>query len=141
MRTLTVCTILCLAALAIYAEPPPAVPPVPADVTFPPEEGFYSILPIRVIDGDTVEFAWLVKDRARLWGINAPEMHGDSAAAGKAAKEFLAGKIGDKPLTVQFRGREKYGRRLLVIYGAPGGKTFNQYMIDQGHAKPYLQDR
>lgn len=100
-----------------------------------PKEGTYLILPVRAIDGDTIEFYWLAPDRGRLTGINAPELHGDSRLAGEAAKLFLTGKLPTRPVPAKV-GVEKYGRTLVDVI-LDNGKTLGQVMIEGGHAKPW----
>ena len=57
----------------------------------------YAAKPIDVIDGDTVDllidlgFGVHIKERCRLYGIDAPEMPSE---AGKAAKIYLETLIG-----------------------------------------------
>lgn len=113
--------------------------PLPAALTFPPEAGDVLALPLRVIDGDTIEFAVLVRQTGRLAGINAPEVHSPDPkekAAGLAAKAYLAKILPDRPCRATIKGREKYGRALVVIETADG-KNLSQMMLDAGQAKPY----
>ena len=82
----------------------------------------------EVIDGDTVDllidlgFGVHVKERCRLYGIDAPEM---PTAQGQAAKAYLESLIGAaKELYVATRKMtrkpkektDKYGRYLAVLY-------------------------
>jgi len=109
-------------------------------LTFPPRIGVYRVLPLEVIDGDTLRFAWLVDDVCRLRGINAPEMTGASKAAGLAAKEFLREKVGSgKVLLFKADKREKYGRALGDLFD--GDVNLNRLMVESGHAAPYLETR
>lgn len=106
---------------------------------------------VNVVDGDTVDvevdlgFSATLKMRCRLWGINAPEMRGASAEAGREAKARLRYLIetGGNVLTIKTHKdrQDKYGRYLaeLCIAGSP--RTINQQMVDEGHAVPYMQDR
>lgn len=111
--------------------------PEPAPLRFPPEAGCHRVLVLRAVDGDTVHFAWLCEDTARLYGINAPETRGATKPAGLAAKAFLASLLEREPMTAEILGREKYGRALLRLRTA-GGKDVSELLIDAGHAKPYL---
>lgn len=85
----------------------------------------------RVIDGDTLDltvelgFETSVKARARLAGVDAPEVYGvrhDSAeyAAGVKAKEFLDQLIPPQSWvevrTYKSRNREKYGRWICDVF-------------------------
>ncbi len=84
---------------------------------------------IEVIDGDTVDllidlgFGVHVKERCRLYGIDAPEMPSE---AGKAAKAYLESLIGaatgelyvaTRKMTRKPKEKtDKYGRYLAVLY-------------------------
>jgi hypothetical protein len=101
---------------------------------FPPVEGECLILPLRVIDGDTIQFAYLVLEkRGRLHGINAPEL---KTAKGPAARDALQKMLPAGPVKARLHGREKYGGALIEIFGADG-KSINAAMVEQGHARPY----
>lgn len=111
----------------------------PAALVFPPETGDVLIVPLRVLDGDTIDYGLLIQGTGRLYGINAPEVHSkdaDEKKAGLVAKDYLEKLLGTGPLRATLRGREKYGRTLLSIEAADG-KDVNKAMIDSGNAKPY----
>jgi endonuclease YncB( thermonuclease family) len=70
----------------------------------------------QVLDGDTLKFG---KQRVRLYGIDAPELHqtcdGGTWAAGKLAREALVEIIGGQPVTcVVVVPRDRYGRPVLT---------------------------
>lgn len=104
---------------------------------------------LRVIDGDTVEarvdlgFDVSVVERFRLYGINAPEVKGESRDAGNAAAEYLRTLVAKNAtggvLTIQTRKdkREKYGRYLAVLIA--NGVNLNAVMVNAGHAVPYME--
>ena len=121
----------------------------------------YAAKLIEVIDGDTVDllidlgFGVHVKERCRLYGIDAPEM---PTEAGKAAKAYLESLIGAaRELYVATRKMtrkpkekaDKYGRYLAVLYDnyhdveADVDETkinmmptsINLRMVEAGHAK------
>ena len=90
----------------------------------------YAAKLIEVIDGDTVDllidlgFGVHVKERCRLYGIDAPEM---PTEAGKAAKAYLESLIGaaselfvaTRKMTRKPKEKaDKYGRYLAVLYDA-----------------------
>ena len=98
---------------------------------------------IEVIDGDTVDlfidlgFGVHIKERCRLYGIDAPEM---PTEAGKAAKAYLESLLGAATgeLFVATRKMprkpkektDKYGRYLAVLYD--GSHTAGMFIhIDQ----------
>ena len=117
----------------------------------------------KVVDGDTVhlvltqtyeldiDFGFNIIDHIafqktahqdiRLYGINAPEMHGATAAAGLAAKNELIRLLGLGTLRVVIIKQDKYGRWLGSIYVTPpdGAEVnVNQAMIDGGFAIVYV---
>src|SRR5689334_12698479 len=89
----------------------------------------------RVIDGDTVValidlgLEICVREKVRLYGINAPELHGTSSPAGGAAKAYLLALIESFGSDVLIRThkdqREKYGRYLAELIGHRDGAEFN----------------
>ena len=120
---------------------------------------------LDVIDGDTVDlmidlgFGVHVKERCRLYGIDAPEMPSD---AGKIAKAYLESLLKDAPVlfvaTRKMTSKpkektDKYGRYLAVLYDNShpvdwfihGDQTessiammrasINWLMVQSGHAK------
>lgn len=105
-----------------------------------------------VYDGDTV---WLEIDLGfhtvkvesiRLFGINAPELHGIQMPDGKKARDWLRGKLPYRPhqftlLTIPARNgadkQGKYGRYLGAIWLDGEEKSVNQQMLEIGLAVPY----
>lgn len=96
-----------------------------------------------VTDGDTVqvelELGWgnFLREKVRLFGINAPEM---PTTAGVAAKTFLQGQVASAP-EIRFRSfkdkRDKYGRvllELLVVYEDGNTFSLNDRMVETGNA-------
>ncbi len=99
----------------------------------------------RVIDGDTVDAMIdlgchvFVKERLRLFGINAPEMRGKSRDAGIAAKEHLSELLDNCGLLVVRTHKDKqgkYGRYLVELIGEDGS-NLNKQMIQNGYAVEY----
>ncbi len=98
----------------------------------------------RVIDGDTVDLA--VPDgrktytRVRLWGVDTPEVEGSPQGemyfgprASRFSKEALEG-MQVETLLVRGETRGVYGR-LLAYLRLPGQEeTFNERLIETGHA-------
>lgn len=104
---------------------------------FPPQKGKYSVLIHKRLDGDTVQFYWLIPDSGRLFGINAPEVHSSDPvekARGLASKAELEKLIPDGIYTVEILGKEKYGRTLLNIF-TKDGKDVSSEMVRIGAAK------
>jgi endonuclease YncB( thermonuclease family) len=127
--------LLCLASSALAAEP--HLRPATA---------------VRVIDGDTIEVSielasrdelgsvFTITTSARLFGINAPDTKPDGRERTKAAAEnlrkLIAENCKDGAFQAELRGRDKYGRVLLVLWA--GSVNLNQRQIEQGHAVVYL---
>lgn len=128
MNKLLLLLSLCIAVAIAIADKPKAL-------QFPPRDGTHLILCDRAIDGDTIVFYWLIEDRGRLWGINAPELHGDDTAAGAAARLYLGSKLPLKPVKAHV-GREKYGRALVDII-LDDGQSLSKMMVEAGHAKTW----
>ena len=126
----------------------------------------YAAKLIEVIDGDTVDllidlgFGVHVKERCRLYGIDAPEMPTDAGRNAKSRLESLIGavtcdlhvhtvKMARKPK----EKTDKYGRYLAVLYDGISSmeddeenaaeqmipnmlwSSINRRMVAQGHAK------
>jgi endonuclease YncB( thermonuclease family) len=123
----------------------------------------YAAQVIRVVDGDTVhlsltksfsfdvDFGFFIKDTVvlqksadldfRLASINAPELHGATAAAGLASKNELIRLLGLGTLRVVTGKADKYGRWLATIYVMQANGIelcVNDEMIKGGFAVPYM---
>lgn len=124
----------------------------------------YDVLEVmRVKDGDTVvlkvgkeyglhvDFGFNVKDEMllrksasitfRLYGINTPEMHGESAARGEAAKAALKALLRLGPIQAKTYKPDKYGRFLVELLVRQADGTIldvNKTLVEAGHAKPYF---
>lgn len=81
----------------------------------------------------------------RLYGINAPELRGDTKLAGLEARDFLSAQILNKDVLIRtFKDKsEKYGRLLGQIYltdpTVGDVTTVNELMVSSGHAVPYME--
>ena len=125
----------------------------------------YAAKLIEVIDADTVDllidlgFGVHVKERCRLYGIDAPEMPTEAGKAAKAYLESLLVATGELFVATRKMNRkpkektDKYGRYLAVLYDNShpvdwfihGDQTqssvqtmkasINFAMVAQGHAK------
>jgi endonuclease YncB( thermonuclease family) len=126
-------TLLMLIALAV-APPPDRATQLKLD-PFPPEHGTVTVLVTNVLDGDTVDGAFLVPCRFRLYGCNAPEKGSD---AGAASTEALASIL--KPITlcqVELKGREKFGRQLADFKRPGTNESVTALLIATGKVKPW----
>lgn len=101
---------------------------------------------IRVIDGDTVELRIDLGNRCRwqesfrLYGIDTPETHGETKAAGEAAagrlRELLAGGV----LTAQTLRPDKFGRTLVKLAVMSNGWPIDVafQLISENHGVQYF---
>lgn len=98
----------------------------------------------RVIDGDTLDLDIDQGmhshrlERVRLLGVNAPEMHGESAQAGLNAKAFVTVWLGSNDLTVQTYKSDVFGRYLATIW-KPDGKCLNDDLLTSGNAVVFVK--
>lgn len=100
---------------------------------------------LRIIDGDTVEvrldvgYGFEIHDKARIYGINAPERY---TPEGPVATSFLASMapVGSAVYVERMGsdGRDKYGRLLIKVY-TPACKDVGAAMLDAGQAVPYKE--
>ncbi len=110
----------------------------------------YECLIVRWIDGDTVEllcdlgFYATLKITARIYGINAPELHSKDPvvrAQAVAASDYAKLLAPEKSIVLVTSYKktdlyEKYGRWLAKIT-LLNGKDFAAEMISSGHAVVY----
>lgn len=88
----------------------------------------------RVIDGDTVELS--ASGRARLIGVDTPEVHGEVECFGREASAFTKRALTGRVVEAE-RGadaRDRYGRLLVYLY--VDGEMFNEELIRRGYAQP-----
>ncbi len=101
-------------------------PPLPRDAA--------STRVTRVVDGDTVVLAG--PGRARLIGVDTPEVYGGRECFGPQASEYaermLAGR--EVSYTVGRERRDRYGR-LLVYLWLDDGRSFNGLLVADGYAR------
>ena len=83
----------------------------------------------KIVDGDTFYLSGL-KDRIRVWGIDAPEM---KDRAGRKAKLALGRIVGRDPLRCQMKEKDRYGRH-VALCTLPDGRDIAAEMIREGHA-------
>ena len=99
----------------------------------------------KVIDGDTVKadidlgFSVILKDQSfRLYGINAPEMKGESKPRGEKSKEWLSNLLLGKKVKIKTHKdkKEKYGRILVEIF--LDEVCVNEMLVKEGLAEEYI---
>lgn len=99
---------------------------------------------VKVYDGDTITVVTKLqlqgspyyKFSIRLAGIDTPEIRGADKEAAIAARDALANKIMHKEVEITNIKTEKYGRLLADIH--IDGLHINQWLIQEGYAKPYF---
>ena len=94
-----------------------------------------------VYDGDTITCnitcgfgVELKKQKIRLFGLNTPEVRGESREEGLISRDKLRERILDKDIqlkTIKDK-KGKYGRYLGIIY--LGDENINEWLIDSGLA-------
>lgn len=109
---------------------------------------------LHVVDGDTLDVAIELETgcyqfRVRLYGIDTPEKRPSKSnpnrleeiAASHAATQALSALLESSEFLVhvKFRNADKYGRWLCELkLPSLSAVTINEWMIEQGHAKPYF---
>jgi micrococcal nuclease len=90
---------------------------------------------VRVVDGDTVELSGIGK--ARLIGIDTPEVYGGVECYGREASAYAKRQLDGKRVryTVGREERDRYGR-LLVYLWLEDGRSFNAMLVSRGFATP-----
>lgn len=97
---------------------------------------------LNVVDGDTIDvaidvgFTLTTTHRLRLLGINCPEVHGESRAAGLAASAYVRSELLGRTIRLRTEKSDDFGRYLARIY--VGDVDFNQSLVDKGYAVPYM---
>jgi endonuclease YncB( thermonuclease family) len=94
-----------------------------------------------ITDGDTLRIG---RERIRLFGIHAPEMHqscnddkGARYACGETARNALRRHIADAPVTCEPVDRDQYRRIIARCYSR--GEDLNRWMVAHGWAVSYRQ--
>jgi micrococcal nuclease len=87
----------------------------------------------RVIDGDTVVLSRA--GRARLIGVDTPEVHGRVDCFGRRAAAFAERRLSGRRVGVQvgLEPRDRYGR--LLVYLTVDGRLFNAELVRAGYAR------
>ncbi len=95
---------------------------------------------VGVTDGDTIRVLWDKEEiKIRLEGIDCPESH---QAFGTKAKQATSELAFGKTVTVQAKGKDRYGRTLGEII-LPDGTNLNRELVRSGFAwwyKRYSKD-
>lgn len=105
----------------------------------------YKAKVLEVYDGDTITalvdlgFHTQMTLKARLVGIDAPEIRGDEKNAGIKTRDRLAELVLGKSVTLKTHKdkREKYGRWLAEVFVSDQVISVNNQLINEGLAAPY----
>jgi micrococcal nuclease len=101
---------------------------------------------VRVVDGDTLVLdidlgfgIWRRGQTARVLGVNCPEMHGESKAAGRDAKAFTQNWFDGRDVTVrtelESRDTDSFGRVLVEVW--QGERSLAADLLAASHAVPF----
>lgn len=137
---------VCLAAVALSLSTACATPRIEASAPIFPSPAATSAMPqpppnaqtvrvVRVVDGDTI-----VIDggrRARLIGIDAPEVHGSVACLGREASAYTKHALSGKSVVMDFDVElvDRYGRALVYVWSSDRS-FFNGRIVADGFAVP-----
>jgi micrococcal nuclease len=100
----------------------------------------------KVYDGDTITvdidlgFGVLLKNqKIRLYGINTPEVRGESKEEGKKVRDLVRQRILGKWVVIKTRRdkKGKYGRYLGIVYESEVEESLNDWLLCEGHAVKY----
>lgn len=103
----------------------------------------YNCKIVDVYDGDSVTTdidlgfgLWRRGVKLRLYGIDAPELRGETLLKGRASRDYLRGLILGKQVHLKTHKDKtgKYGRYLAVIC-LPDGTNVNEALVSSGHAQ------
>ena len=124
--------LVCLAGCASDASDGSREPPHP----FPGPSGATSARVTGVSDGDTISLTGLGK--ARLIGVDTPEVQGTAECYGENASDFTRRAL-ERSDTVRYRlgveARDRYGRALVYVWLADG-RMLNGLLVERGYALP-----
>lgn len=106
----------------------------------------YNAIVIDVYDGDTItvvaDLGFHTKQtlKIRLYGIDTPELRGETRDQGLAAKQRLSELILGKQIVLKtYKDRqEKFGRWLGDIYLPDSTSSINTILLNEGLARPYV---
>lgn len=102
----------------------------------------YHAIVTKVYDGDTVTldidlglYTWVKGVKARLYGIDAPELRGEERPHGLASRDWLRLQVLDKEVVIEtIKDKQgKYGRWLCKIW--LDGRDIIAEMVEAGLAE------
>ena len=102
----------------------------------------------KVYDGDTITVdidlgfdVMLKNQKLRLYGINTPEVRGESRELGIAVRDLVRQRISNKWVTLKTHKdkKGKYGRWLAEIYEAGVEESLNDWLLNEGYAVEFMK--
>ena len=99
----------------------------------------------KVYDGDTITVdidlgfgIWVKKQKLRLYGIDTPEVRGESRPEGLKSRDALIDRVLNKEIKIKTQKdkKGKYGRWLATIYDE-SDESINDWLLRENYAKPY----
>jgi micrococcal nuclease len=89
----------------------------------------------RVVDGDTVVLSGLGK--ARLIGVDTPEVYGGVECYGRAASRYAKRTLDGRRVRWRYdtERRDRYDRALVYLW-LDDGRFFNSMLVREGYAQP-----
>jgi micrococcal nuclease len=89
----------------------------------------------RVVDGDTVVLSGLGK--ARLIGVDTPEVYGGVECYGRAASRYAKRVLDGRRVRWRYdtEHRDRYDRALVYLW-LEDGRFFNSMLVREGFAQP-----
>jgi micrococcal nuclease len=102
----------------------------------------YNATVINVVDGDTIDcvvslgFYLTATHRLRLLGVNCPEVHGATRAAGLMAAGYTRTTLLGRTVRIRTARADDFGRWLAQVY--LDGLDFNADLVAKGLAVPYM---
>ena len=107
-----------------------------------PQPWHYQFVTVdRILDGDTLQctvdlgFGLRMTQHFRLLGVDAPELHGPTAVAGAAARDWLVALLPPgTAVQIDSHKPDKYGRWLAEVWVM--GRSVAVMLLEAGHAVP-----
>lgn len=106
----------------------------------------YNAIVRSIYDGDTLRAdldlgfnVWAKNEPLRLYGINTPELRGETLTEARKSRDWLLEQIpiGTEIIVKTIKDKkEKYGRYLAIIY--VDGRNLNEELVANGLAVPYI---
>ena len=110
----------------------------------------YNALVTKVVDGDTIHcdidlgFGVILKNQTfRFFGLNTPEIKGETRTAGLASKKFVEDTLLNKEVCILTKkdSKEKYGRYLAWVYYKDADNLWiclNKKLVELNLAVPFM---